>query len=553
MQPVIPRALIAATIVLAAPLAASAEVLVSSVDSNTNWGTGNTSSLNDPDLSIRSIVQSGSTTVYPRPESSLPARVVFFPPTTPVFGTPIPDTLPQKSPFGRIFPPPEDLADFVNEFFYPALGTRLSEDKFGPKFRDRLEAYVTTRTTLLNELQARLAVLSANDAAARERDLREFAAVQTPRIVAFEKDAERLREDFIHASFIDYNVDWSVNREWHLGDKTIRPGAMRANAEFQVIRAAAYYQKGLTTEQRGLLLEIAIEDGENLSLARSRAPQARHDPLVIFFSPETSRLRLPRQLTPALTASLGAYNHEKDELKRELRDTVVEQDKASAGQRTRAFEALAERQWSRLRSLATHAEEVRQHLAAQPAPPLPPLPPRLPADLTARIEAYKGEKAALEKERAQFLQSLSTMPVSMGTGTYSGMQAMRRAFEQRGQLIQQRMVEFEQANASRYAALKQSLVTIEADLTAFAQIYPDPETRRPMDARTLMRRTNETNQLFDKIGREAAIYPGYRTAMLEPGLSPEQRRLLFGAALVGLAQPLPAGEPLPGAYPRLNF
>jgi hypothetical protein len=41
------------------------------------------------------------------------------------------------------------------------------------------------------------------------------------------------------------------------------------------------------------------------------------------------------------------------------------------------------------------------------------------------------------------------------------------------------------------------------------------------------------------------IYTNYRIAMLQPGLSPEQRRLLFGYALIGLAQPLPHGEPMP--------
>jgi hypothetical protein len=50
---------------------------------------------------------------------------------------------------------------------------------------------------------------------------------------------------------------------------------------------------------------------------------------------------------------------------------------------------------------------------------------------------------------------------------------------------------------------------------------------------------------FDTFGRDEVIYRGYRMAMLMPGLSPEQRRLLFGAALVGLAQPLPHGEYLP--------
>jgi len=34
----------------------------------------------------------------------------------------------------------------------------------------------------------------------------------------------------------------------------------------------------------------------------------------------------------------------------------------------------------------------------------------------------------------------------------------------------------------------------------------------------------------------------YRNAMLQPGLSPEQRRLLFDGALQKLALPLPRGE-----------
>ena len=36
-------------------------------------------------------------------------------------------------------------------------------------------------------------------------------------------------------------------------------------------------------------------------------------------------------------------------------------------------------------------------------------------------------------------------------------------------------------------------------------------------------------------------YRDYQTAVLLPGLSPEQRRLLFGAAVEQLALPLPAG------------
>ena len=41
--------------------------------------------------------------------------------------------------------------------------------------------------------------------------------------------------------------------------------------------------------------------------------------------------------------------------------------------------------------------------------------------------------------------------------------------------------------------------------------------------------------------------------MLQPGLSPEQRRLLFGYALGGLAQPLPFGEFMPLSSAKRPF
>ena len=42
-----------------------------------------------------------------------------------------------------------------------------------------------------------------------------------------------------------------------------------------------------------------------------------------------------------------------------------------------------------------------------------------------------------------------------------------------------------------------------------------------------------------------AKYRDYRDAVLAPGLSPAQRRLLFDAAVEQLALPLPAGEAAP--------
>jgi hypothetical protein len=38
------------------------------------------------------------------------------------------------------------------------------------------------------------------------------------------------------------------------------------------------------------------------------------------------------------------------------------------------------------------------------------------------------------------------------------------------------------------------------------------------------------------------LYTDYNVAVFQPGLSPEQRRLLFAAALQKLGLPLPGGE-----------
>ena len=40
-------------------------------------------------------------------------------------------------------------------------------------------------------------------------------------------------------------------------------------------------------------------------------------------------------------------------------------------------------------------------------------------------------------------------------------------------------------------------------------------------------------------------YGEYQTAVFQPGLSPEQRRLLFDAAIEKLSLPLPGGERIP--------
>jgi hypothetical protein len=105
--------------------------------------------------------------------------------------------------------------------------------------------------------------------------------------------------------------------------------------------------------------------------------------------------------------------------------------------------------------------------------------------------------------------------------------------------------EFQAENSERYQDLVRRHDAIYAELTAIAQTKTDPRTGLPLTAEALQQNHNAALQQFELLGREEVIYKTYRTAMLLPGLSPAQRRLLLGAALVGLAQVLPPGRPMP--------
>ncbi len=486
----------------------------------------------------------------PPPPVAGPDRVTFFPTPTPVFGAPISDRVTKFVTVRRqgreiTFPAPEDLADHVNEWFYAALGTRISEKRLHEPLAQRLTAYRAHRYALANELWNELATVQPAEPAARERQLREFARMQTPRIAALEDEAESLREAMVAVDgFFGWGADWNAEREWKLGSPL--PGglfvpprgpSLAETTEFLVIRAAAYFQNGLGVEQRGLLREIALTEQEKMLVTPSPRQRGGDDPLVVFFSPETARLSLPPGLSPDLRTKIGSYNGDKDALKRELRDAIVDLDKSSDARRTKALRELTERQWPRLVALEKLAEEIRQGLAALPPPPLPALPPALPAGLKERIEVYLRERQALEQEHAKSQRAAFAKLLQSGS--------------RRSDIVFRDDGSFRLENAERYEALAADLKSISHDLTVFAHTQIDPETSQPMDPRILLRRIDASDRAFDKIGREEAVYHDYRTAMLEPGLSAEQRRLLFGRAVVELAQPLTAGSKMPNG-PLMN-
>ena len=493
-------------------------------------------------------VSPGPTRADPEPERGYPVfPVVFFPPAAPVYGAKIADEHATAARIigGRRLRAPEGLADFVADPFYPQLGTRLFALDVSAVTEARLEAYRTQRLAEVNALLNQFVSLHDQPAVEQLRVWREFARTQTPALVALENEAERLREELIADVWLN-RINWNANRRWKLG--AIKPGSdwAAAEAEFQVVRAAAYYQTGLVPQQRGLLREIAAELQSTVRKARG-LPVDRADSDAMFFSPETSRLRLPANLPPPLREKLAAYNGQKAALKRELRATVVEQDRSTAAERDRAFEQLADRQWPHLGILEEMAEEIRGLLASHFEVSAPAAPPWLPAGLLDAIHAYHEDRASFLgelKHRVQAAEAAIARP-DLNAGLDERVQRQREYMDRVAVAREAAAREFQEQHAARFAALESRHDQIRVSLGVVAEKQVDPATGRPLDADTLLRRYSASMEEFDLYGRETVIYANYRTAMLQPGLSPEQRRLLFGYALMGLAQPLPHGELMP--------
>ena len=473
--------------------------------------------------------------------------VAFFPPTAPIYGAAIEDrpTSSARIIGGRRLLAPDGLADFVCDPFYPALSTRLFALDLSPALEARLHGYRSKRLSQVNALLNQFVDLHDQPPEVQEQRLRAFAETQTPVLIGLETEAERLREDVIADGFSN-RIDWNAGRRWKVGGTKAGSDIVEVEAEFQAIRAAAFYQKGLIAQQRGLLRELATELHAKVRKARG-LPAARAESDAMFFSPEMTRFRLPAGISSALREKIGTYNGQKAALKRELRDTIIAQERATPAVRARVLEELADKQWPQFGILEELAEEIRGMLASRFEVEAPAAPPWIPAGMLEAIRRYNEDRDTFFGELRLSMDAAAALvprPDLNAPGD-ERVQRQRDFADQRAKARQEATVEFQKQNAARFADLEQRYKGIRQALTIVAEKQSDRKTGRPLDADALLREYSASMEEFDTFGRVAVIYTNYRIAMLQPGLSPEQRRLLFGYALIGLAQPLPHGELMP--------
>lgn len=405
---------------------------------------------------------------------------------------------------------PGELAAFVNEPFYAPLATRLTspapEDQLSAREKQQLANYRASKTALQSELLARLYTLKEVDRAARILILEAFAREQMPGLVELERIAERLRRDFIR-----------VSRNGG-ADDPIRPAQETLATQFARLRTAVFFDDSLSPAFRRFLREIIIEMDET----------ARGKKFIggvwDFFSPDTARVQWPSPLPTELAAKVSDYEQAKNALKNELRDLLC-----AAGptimttSRSQALETMAASEAPRIAVLEQLAEEIRrglQELTIDPlqAPHLPSLPP----GMEDRIAAYRKEKLALQK-------ALLTQVHQAGNPEAPRDPAAAP------EKVRQTIDAFTRDHAARYAALEREKEDIRNALARAAAVSRKQHAGHPADR--LLQEFADSFQQFE-LWR---LYYEYRIAVYQPGLSPEQRRLLFDNAMEKLELPLPGG------------
>lgn len=473
------------------------------------------------------------------PPSNLPEPVtVFFPPPPPPHGRTI-----VRNPARA----PAELAAHVNELFYPALATHLDTGNIRDGLRGRLDRYRTAKLALQHELRAELDRLRDAEPATRTSELTTLNRRQTPKLVELEAAAEQLRRDLTIG-----RRTWGALREWHLGNDDPRGYAPGEVAE--VMRAAAYVSDDLSLDQRGLLREIAIE----LETPADSAANASKAQPYLFFLPSPARALLPEDVSAGVAARLAAYQTKKSALKKELYDAVYAQDGAKLSFLRHPLKPLAEKQAARFAELETLAEEIRRGL--DPSVVSPPLIGRspLPPILQARLDRAVAGFLAAQREAAARIDTVVGAAREVRMTSDYRFESGRLTFAVRpipDIRESRRGVErvFTPEHTRRVDAVRAELAGVaEAYALRLAEFVRDREAIRTEAVGALG--ATQADQVepalvaalsLAAVRDTADLYREYRLAIFQPGLSPEQRRLLFDGAIERLQLPLPGGKRQP--------
>lgn len=453
-----------------------------------------------------------------------PLRIVF-PANPPPLGEPL------KPWNDAAIPADAEIAALLGETLEPyfaPLSTHLIEPdkKIKKPLQDRLQAYRDSRHRLLTGLRDRITALIAADAATRQQELSALELLQRADLEKLEVEAEKLRAELTR------KISWFAQREWRLGKGDLkRPREQLRKLESQLLRAAAYYQDGLSPAQRRLGLEAALLLDTPVPTENEMSESSR---ALLFFSPDLLRMPSPAGATTEVASTFRQYCAAKDALREQLRNAIYESEVESDSARLRKFQRLAIEQEPKLSALDDLANSIRSQLAASPSFRRASPPRQLPPDLEGRIAEYTATKQKILMDYLAVMRSVvATLPAADPGDAASRIRRQERIEKAKSDYLAKQAATMQHLDRLLRETCSQLSRVVAAEEPSAAAISDDA-------------------QLLEFVGRhrqEQAAYE-FDLAAFEPGLSPAQRRLLFAGAVVRLDLPFGGTEFQPTVLPK---
>lgn len=430
---------------------------------------------------------------------------VFLPPLVPVLGA-MQSDLPS-------LPYPATLADFAGETFFMAYGSL--QFRLKPAQLRQVERYRAARDQLTAELRSALAEIAKRPSNESSEHTARLAARQEPALRKLEADAESIRAEL---AAVDEGVALIKLRD------SLKPEQSARLGDFFSALMASQFQNGLSLEQRQLLLEIAFESLPDTP-GEADAPDS--------FLPAPARLRWPADATEELVTLWPEFRVLREGLRDELLQQVVHATAApSAAVRIRQHAALAAQQAPRFDELHRLAERIRDAAAGINWPD-PPAASDFPADLVRHVGAALAHKNALQARTQRRFQQFSrelaptplklTFPNNLPVIEVPPAEPAEKPDNKRADLLS-RLQKCNKELEDEYRALSAEMETARIALQQY---------RASLGGETTPSAGKLSAQLAQVHAREEnwRRFADYRAAVLRPGLSPAQRRLLFNAAL----------------------
>lgn len=407
----------------------------------------------------------------------------YHPPLPPALG----DDLPYARMTGAVYLP---AAEFSREVFYGPYAALVARHGVSAALAQRVSAYRNHRDAQLRDINTRFDELRDATPAVWTARLAELARQQDGGLRALAAEAESIRNDL-------------------------------AGQYPRSLVEAQYQYPGLSIEQRLLLPEIAYGTAV---LTSEEAPPGTY----LYFLPATARIKLPANLDEALQAKIQAFAREKEELKSDLRTAVVREEYRFSFHREQRLAEFARAQAPRFAALEALAEDIRLGLARYNSPDQPE-PPALPTDLAERVTDFQRRKVELQREFAGRLRRLRAEYPQEHFATARQGDALVIVQTGGGAKPLRDVTEFNASLAERCTTLARDTEALRRDIQHYAETHPKQVAGDVDQVATQFAKAYVARQTW-------SAYRDYFRAVLQPGLSPAQRRVVFQAAAEQLDQ-----------------